>query len=108
VVIQNDSPGTFGSAGGVVLDGLTVINDHPRNWLTTYVDPSTRLQSIAGTVKVVTRQEFAGIACAVNPGKPSDDKDLVAVTVTCASSGGTAAAAAAAAAPADSILGGEQ
>jgi threonine synthase len=44
----------------------------------------------------------------LEPQKPSDDKDLVAVTVTCASSGGTAAAAAAAAAPTDSNLGGEQ
>jgi hypothetical protein len=32
VVIQNDSPGTFGSAGGMVLDGLTIINDRPRPW----------------------------------------------------------------------------
>ena len=85
VVIQNDSPATFGSAGGMVLEGLTIINDHPRPWLTTYVDPTTRLQSIAGAVKVVTRKEFAGLACALNPGKPSDSHDvLLAVTVTCA------------------------
>jgi hypothetical protein len=32
VVIQNDSPGTFGSAGGVVLDDLTIVHHHPRPW----------------------------------------------------------------------------
>jgi hypothetical protein len=84
VVIQNDSPATFGNAGGMVLDGLTIITDLPRAWLTTYVDPSTRLKSIAGAVKVVTRKEFAEVACGVNAGKASDKQDLGAVMVTCA------------------------
>ena len=63
---------------------MTIVNDHPRSWLTTYVDPTTRLRSIAGTVKVVTCKKFAKLACAVNPGKPSDSQGLVAVTVNCA------------------------
>ena len=83
VVIQNDSPASFGSAGGMALEGLTIVNDHPRSWLTTYVDPTTRLKSIAGAVKVVTRKKFAELACAVNPGKRSDRQDLVAVAVEC-------------------------
>ncbi len=40
--------------GGIVMDGLHIHNDRPRPWLTTYVDPSTRLESIAGTVRVTT------------------------------------------------------
>ena len=52
--------------------------------MTTDVDPSTRLESIAGAVKVVTRSAFAGAACTVNAGKPSDKEDLEAVTVSCA------------------------
>ena len=45
------------------------------------MDPTTRLKSIAGAVKVVTRKKFAELACAVNPGKRSDRQDLVAVAV---------------------------
>jgi hypothetical protein len=35
-------------------------------------------------VKVVTRKEFAEVACGVNAGKASDKQDLGAVMVTCA------------------------
>ena len=65
------------------MDGLHIHNDRPRPWLTTYVDPSTRLESIAGSVTVTTKPEFASKACGVEAGKPSDVADLGAVSVAC-------------------------
>ena len=73
--------------GGIVMDGLHIHNDRPRPWLTTYVDPSTRLESIAGTVTVTTKPEFAAKACGVEAGKPSDVADLGAVSVACDTAG---------------------
>ena len=83
VVIQNDSPPEFGSAGGIVMDGVRIVNDRPRPWLTTYVDPSTRLDSITGSVTVETRQQYRQQACSVQAGKPSDKSDLKALELTC-------------------------
>lgn len=83
VVIQNDSPAQFGSAGGIVMDGLRIVNDRPRPWLTTYVDPSTRLDSITGSVTVETRQQYRREACSVQAGKPSDKLDLKALELNC-------------------------
>ena len=69
------------------MDGLHIHNDRPRPWLTTYVDPSTRLESIAGSVTVTTKPEFAAAACGVEAGKPSDVADLGAVSVACDTAG---------------------
>ncbi len=83
VVIQNDSPAQFGNAGGIVMDRLRVVNDRPRPWLTTYVDPTTRLESITGSVTVETRQQYRQEACSMQAGKPSDRSDLKALELTC-------------------------
>jgi hypothetical protein len=61
----------------------TSVSVAPMVRLTTYVDATTRLESIAGTVKVVTLEGFAEKACEVQASKPSDKQDLEAVVVSC-------------------------
>lgn len=81
VVIQDDSPLLYGSPGGIVFAGLRVEQSVPRPWLTTDIEPSTRLLSIGG--KVTVASEWPHIACGVNASKPSDIEDLVGVEIVC-------------------------
>lgn len=86
VVIQSDTPADFGNPGGIVLDGVTIVDDRPRPWLTTFIDPTTRLESIVGTVEVRTTVASKNAACSIEAGTPADQEDLGAVEVICATS----------------------
>jgi hypothetical protein len=85
IVIQNDSPSTFGSSGGIIFDGVRIQQQVPRPWITTHVDPTTRLLSIGGqvTVSPPTGGSPCDGCCRVNASKPSDVADLVGVDVVC-------------------------
>ena len=64
-----------------MFDGLVVEQAVPRQWLATYVDPNTRLESIGGTVHVFS--QWLADACGVNASKPSDAADLAGLEVRC-------------------------
>ena len=80
VVIQNDSPSTFGDSGGIELDNVSIVQrlGDQRGWLCTHVDASTSFEGVRGGVTV---QPAA--ACKFELGKPADAAGLANISVAC-------------------------